>query len=197
MGYLNANCFVNIAQSGQTWLLVVLFLLSTPFIAFADETGEEHSHAPVTDQHKKNVESMLELMGVPTQVDKAAANVLALYTPKTEKKNPDPNVNLVVDAYREDVKKVVNGVLSWNSLKPNYISSYSTRLTEEDVAAVNGFLISPAGQKFIKSREEATSEIELITQHLADEDIAKPLAELTNQLRDVLTKIQAAKQKNN
>ncbi|MBT8115817.1 MAG: hypothetical protein KJP04_10560 [Arenicella sp.] len=168
-------------------------LVAVPlFIAHGGVWADDSKRKIVTDTHEHNVEHMLELMGVPEQVDRAAGDVLKLYSAKVEAGNGDPIVQKLVDAYQQDATRLVYGTLGWANMKTTYIFSYANRMSEEDVVEVVSFLQSVGGQKFITSQADAGLEIQQTTQHLVEVDMAEPLAELGKKLRDGLAKVQAA-----
>ena len=160
------------------------------------DAGENHSHAQGAT-HEHNVEHMLELLGVPEQVDKAAAEVLKLYSAKVAPDNTDENVKAIFDAYQQDATRIVYGVLRWDSLKPNYINSYASRMSEQDVAAFTDFLTSPVGQRYLASQTGAGLEIQQITKHLMEADMAEPLKSLGQELRDGLARLRAKQSTSN
>lgn len=152
--------------------------------ANADETGKPHQHEAQT--HEQNVERMLELLGVPEQVNKAASEVLKIYSAKVTDDTIDPDIIKLVTAYQTDLQSIVSAVLSWNAIKPNYIRSYANRLSAEDVTNVEQFMASPSGQKFFDSQNTAGKEIQEITKHLIEADLAEPLKKLREQLQQGL-----------
>ena len=178
--------------------IVYVFVISfVNFPVFADETGEVHQHQ-LSEQnkeltHEQNVETMLELMGVPAQVNLTASEVLKLYTAKVDIGNTDANIKMMVDAYQQDATQIIYSVLGWPSMKTTYISSYAKMMNEEDVAKVAGFLLSPGGQKFIASQASAGIEIGKITKHLMEADMAEPLLNLGKQLREGLDQLKYQK----
>jgi len=168
--------------------LICVFAISLANISvFADETGEVHQHEP-TNQHNANVERMLELMRVPDQVNQAAADLVKLYSAKITGENIDSNTKNLIIAYQKDLEKIVSRVLSWDSIKPNYINSHANRMSELEVQAVIQFFESSYGQAFISHQNSATEELKQTTKHLVEADMAEPLAQLGKQLRDGLAK---------
>jgi hypothetical protein len=155
------------------------------------QTGDE---VVVDDskQHLENVEKMLLLMGVPSDVDRAAEGAMQLYSAKVTDKEADRITQEIVEAYQRDLRTIVMAVLSWEALKPNYINTYASLMSEDDVTQTLVFLESAVGQKYLQSQQQATVQIQEITSHLAQEDMAPLLIDLTKKLRDALTKVQTA-----
>lgn len=164
-------------------------IVSSPLGAHDGEDGHTHTF---NDSHLQNVESMLELLGTPQQVNKVAADMMKLYSVKVDPGSIDPNMQKMLDAYQQAVSGVVNQVLGWGALKTTYINSYANRLSPQEVAAVSGFLLSPEGQKFSKVQQQAAADIQETTKHLAEVDMAPALTELATQLRLGLAQLKQA-----
>ena len=79
------------------------------FMVFSHAYAEDlvQARSTETENHYQQVEVMLELMGLPEQVDKSAGEVLKLYSAKVEDSNTDTNTKLIVDAYQRDATKIV------------------------------------------------------------------------------------------
>ncbi len=152
----------------------------------------DHNHSEATS-HEHHVERMLELLGMPAQVNNATEEVLKLYSAKVDEGNTDPDLQRLVNAYQESLRKIVNSVLNWNSMKLSYISVYANQFSEDDVAAIISFLTSAAGQNFVTGQADAAVEIQQITKHIIEADMTESLTLLATQLREGLAKIQAAK----
>lgn len=182
--------FLKALRSAAAMLTISLCLIAS--LPSAAQDGKEgHTHTP-DGSHMQNVETMLELIGVPAQVNKVAADMMTLYSAKVDPGNKDPNVQKIVATYQDSVRGVVDQVLSWEALKTTYISSYAKRMSPEEVAAVSGFLLSPEGEKFSKVQQQASIEIQGTAKHLAEVDMAPALAKLTNRLREGLMQIEQA-----
>ena len=176
-------------------IAVFLFAYASGAPVWADETGKEHVHED-SDQHKENVERLLELMGVPAQVDNAAGEVLKIYSAKITDDKASDEFKKLVSAYQTDLQKMVAAVLSWEAIKPNYINIYARHLSPADVAGATQFIQSPAGQTFFAGQAAAGEEIQRVTKHLIQADLAEPLKQLSKLLREGLVKVRAAQDPN-
>lgn len=199
--------------NGQCWLLVgasfrklVLFLgvflvMANGGMAIAHEDEEEHSHAQDAAKnpqqlHEENVEELLNLMGIPQQVDQAARDFMRLYAVRDALVGKNESYQKLIDVYHDSVEQVVLGVLSWQSMKGTYINSYARRMTAEEVTGVSNFLRSPPGQKFITTQQQVSGDIKEVTAHLAEADLTPALTRLRTALTEGIQKIQAANQNN-
>lgn len=192
MGSICAKLVANRIRPHWIWLSIILFMGGAPHSGFADETGQPHEHTK-QDVHKANIEKMLEVIGVPSQVNQAAAGAIQLYSASVTDKEAGRLTKDLVAAYQKDLTAIVNSVLSWDALKPNYISTYAALMDETDVRQTLDFFESEIGQTYLRSQAQASSQIKVITTHLAEEDMAPLLIDLTKQLREGLTKVQSAK----
>jgi hypothetical protein len=156
----------------------------------------DHQH-PEGATHEHNVEHLLELLKFPEQVDKAADEVLKLFSVKLKPGNTDPTMKLIVDAYQQDATQMVNSVVSWQAMKVSYVNSYANRMSEQDVAQLSHALRSPAWQKFSATQAEAEAEIQQNTKRLMETNMTVELTQLRTQLRDGLAAIQAKQSETN
>lgn len=170
----------------RTGFLAVIFTCALAFAAHAQSGGDEPEG--VNAQHLEDVEELLELMGMPEQVNAAANRVLAQYSATVDEGNTDADLRKLVDAYQMDLEKIILPVLDWDGLKTTYIYSYSKRLNKKEVAKITKFYQSKAGQKFVSIQPESSAEIEKITRHLVESDIQEPLNALTRLFREGLAK---------
>lgn len=171
------------AVLGLACLVLFVCLLSEPLQA---------NDQAVTD-HQKRVETMLELMGVPKQVDQAAMSVIEQYNIRFDPMKADSNLADIVTAYQKDLRKIIYPVLGWNGLKTTYIYNYSKRLNKQEVDSIIGFYLSSAGKKLIGSQPEVNKEIKEITEHLVVSDIKQPLEDLTKLFQQAAMKHQMLK----
>lgn len=174
----------------QGFMVIAITFLSI-LTVFA-QTGEESSTIQ-DQQHIENVERMLVLMGIPEHVSQTADGAMALYAAKVTDKEADRITEELVNAYQKDLSNIVNSVISWEAIKPNYINTYATNMTREDVENTLTFLESDVGKNFLSAQIQSNKQIKEITDHLVQVDMAPRLIELTKQLREGLTKVQTAK----
>jgi len=156
----------------------------------------DHQH-PEGTTHEHNVEHLLELLNIPEQVDKAAAEVLKLFSVKMKPGNTDPTQKLIVDAYQQDAMQIVNSVVNWQAMKAFYVNSYASRMSEQDVAQLSDLVRSPVWQRFSAIQAAADAEIQQNTKRLMETNMTVELTQLRTQLRDGLAAVQAKQSKTN
>jgi hypothetical protein len=156
----------------------------------------DHQH-PEGTTHEHNVEHLLELLNIPQQVDKAAAEVLKLFSVKMKPGNTDPTQKMIIDAYQQDATRLVNRVVGWQVMKAYYVNSYASRMSEQDVAQLSDLVRSPVWQRFNASQAAAGIEIQNNTKRLMETNMTAELTQLRTQLRDGLAAVQAKQSKIN
>lgn len=179
----NQNCW-----KGFLILVLTLFAWSVSLPVLAAESSKS-AVTHIDKHHKERVEQMLVLMGVPAQVNAAADNFKQIYSAKVDASQSDQNVVKVINAYQQDLGRLVDSVLGWDAIKQNYINVYARNLTPREVVYISAFLKSPSGVKFVSSQSAASQELINITEHLVEADLALPLKNLSIKLGDALTKL--------
>ncbi len=183
-------------------LSILVFAVSTAFVVgtiawhpIAHAQANESSSEALSTNHLQQTEKMLELMGLPAQVDRAAKDILKLYNVEvTDASVVDDNVRRLIEAYQRDLEQLVSSVLSWDGIKQNYINNYAARMTPEAVNAVVAFYQSDVGVEFSSAQASASAELALATQHLFEADLKQPLTELSDLFREGLQTLSRLKE---
>lgn len=139
-----------------------------------------------------NVEELLNVIGLPEQVDKTASEVLSAYSAKVVDDNLNEASKALVNQYQAEVSRLIMGVLSWEAMGPTYIAAYKSRLSAQNVEDALEFYRSESGEKFLAAQSGANLEAQQVATHLFEADLAAPLAEYARLLREGLAKLKEA-----
>ncbi len=133
--------------------LALLLVLVLPFslTARADEAS-----------HRAKAEEMMTLLktqdmvqhiaaGITKQVDDAAKSV--------EGASPNDAAKAKAADFEKQASKLIEGQLSWDSMKPSFVEVYTKNFTEEELDGIIAFYKSPAGAALLGKMPAVNSQV--------------------------------------
>ncbi len=136
-----------------------------------------------------DVRQLLELMGVPEQLDQNAKIINETVKKQLGQTVVNDDLRPILDAFNSDLKKSIEQTISWAALKGSYISAYKNKLSPEDLQRGLEFLRSDSGKNFMQAQRLAAMEIKLLTDHLIQNDVINPLNQRLESLKEQLNEM--------
>ncbi|MFA6717444.1 MAG: DUF2059 domain-containing protein [Victivallales bacterium] len=100
-------------------------------------------------EREKLAETLLENLGVRKQIVANFAKIKALHVKIVNKILENASKSEEVSNFRDKVFAVSNDILSWDTLKKDFIKIYAEAYSLDELQKLNTFFSSPAGRTFI------------------------------------------------
>jgi hypothetical protein len=113
------------------------------------------------DSHRQAVEQLFELTRLQQKIDTSVTNVLALQL----QQNP------ALGEHEALLRSFLEEQIGWSSMKNELVSMYMAAFTEPELAEINAFYSTPAGQKLIQRLPELIQQRDQLAMQRMQENI--------------------------
>lgn len=127
-------------------VLLIALIMGTPVLS----PGQEPARRALAEQ-------LLEYMNVREAIEKSFEMVKRMVPAQlqsTRRASEDPAAQAALTNQINEVMALVSAELSWEKLKPDYVTLYADTFSEEELRGLIDFYKSPAGQAFSRKQPE-------------------------------------------
>ena len=126
-------------------LLLAIIAIATPLRA---QDVQQPSQTTVL------AEELMSLFQINKNMDAALQQVAKMQEQLAATKDQTPEAKAKQQEMRDAINKEVKSVMSWEKIKPMFISIYADTFTAEELQGMIAFFKSPLGQKWIEKQPQ-------------------------------------------
>ena len=125
-------------------LLIALLALAAPLLAQDQKPSPNAALA----------EELMGLFQIDKNMDAALQQVGKMQEQMAATKDMTPEVKAKQQQMRDAINKEIKSLISWEKVKPMFISIYAETFTAEELQGMIAFFKSPLGQKWIEKQPQ-------------------------------------------